>query len=419
MRRALWSAVFTAISWSFCGSAFADGVILNGVSAHTIGRGGTNIAHFDNGSVLHDNPAAMARMPDGTTFQIGVTGLITDFQYSDLQNDTGGQHQLYPLPELSIVRRCGCSPWTIGIGGFVPAGFGSIYNLEGPAPFSGTQQYKSFGSLTKLLPGVAYSVNDRLSVGATLGVAITVADLEGPYTLQGPSFLRGVPTLLDLDADGAALSWSVGLLYRVTDRTSVGLSYLSESRFEAEGTTRVVAPILGQSDYDTQLDITWPRSVGLGVRHQFCSNTVLSSDVIWYNWSKAFDGFGIHLDAPSNPQFPAVFEEFPLDWRDTVSVRVGAEQDLGCGRTLRLGYVYHRVPIPTSTITPYIPASLEHAFSIGYGWRWHCWNLNLAYMYTFGPTVSVENSGFVGGDFDQSEHRAETHAIGVSFMRRL
>jgi hypothetical protein len=40
-------------------------------------------------------------------------------------------------------------------------------------------------------------------------------------------------------------------------------------------------------------------------------------------------------------------------------------------------------------------------------------------MYTFGPEVSVGISDFVGGDFNDSEHRAQTHAISVGFQQRF
>ncbi|MEX0937408.1 MAG: outer membrane protein transport protein [Pirellulales bacterium] len=403
--------------WLLLGrAALGDGIILNGVSARTIGRGGANIGHFDNAAVLYDNPAAMSQLPTETTFELGATLLLTDFRYADAQNDATAQHTLYGLPEFSIVRSPYDSSWSFGLGAFAPAGFGAIYNLEGPAPFSGTRQYKSFGTLAKLLPGVSYRVNDRLSIGGTLGLGITVADLEGPYTLQGPT-LPGTPTLMNLDVDGAALCWSVGMMYQLTESTTVGLAYQSESRFEAEGTTHVTTPF-GESTYDTQLDITWPRSVGLGVRHELCPHRILSTDIIWFDWSSAFDDFGLHLNSPSNGLFPEAYEQFPLDWRDTVSIRVGYEQLLACDQTMRFGYVYHRVPIPNDTITPFIPAALEHAFSLGYGWMWRGWNVDAAYMYTFGPTVTVETSDFLGGDFDDARHRAETHAIGLGLMRQ-
>jgi long-chain fatty acid transport protein len=419
MRQRLLGVVALATCLSICQTSRADGVILNGVSAQTIGRGGTNIAHTDNGSILHDNPAAMTMMDTQSLFEVGGTMLITDFNYSDPDNSRKTQNRGYPLGEFSLIRRSSDARWAAGIGMFGTAGFGSQYHLEPPAPFAGPTLYKSFASLVKILPGVAFRPTDRLSIGATAGVGITVVDFEGPYVLQQTPGLAGTPTMLDLDVDGAAFVWSVGLMYEVSDSTTVGLTYQSESRFRADGETLGTVPGVGQSIFDTQLDITWPQSVGLGVRHELCEHRIISTDVIWYDWSSAFDSFGVHMTNPNNGVLPEFSDQMPLDWRDTVSIRVGFEQKFCCDKVLRLGYVYHRVPIPTGTATPYIPASLEHAFSIGYGWKMGDWETNLAYMYTFGPEVSVGTSDHVGGDFDNSEHRAQTHAIAVGFQQRF
>ncbi|MFV2068957.1 MAG: hypothetical protein ACC645_18480 [Pirellulales bacterium] len=48
MRQILIGVMSLATCLVLCQKSLADGVILNGVSAQTIGRGGTNIAHTDN-----------------------------------------------------------------------------------------------------------------------------------------------------------------------------------------------------------------------------------------------------------------------------------------------------------------------------------------------------------------------------------
>jgi long-chain fatty acid transport protein len=397
----------------WCDTAWADGVILNGVSAQTIGRGGTNIAFADNASVLHDNPASMAFMDGEAMLQIGATALFTDFYYTDPDNATRAQHQVYPLPEIAYIKRisdqCAC-----GLGVFSPAGFGSIFNLEGPAPFVGPRQYKSFGSLSKLLFGAAYVPTDFVTVGATIGPGLSFVDLEGPYTLQG----AGLPTLLDLSVDGMALVWSAGVTIQLTKTTTLGAAFQSQSKVQADGTADVITPI-GNSTYQVDADVVWPRSAGGGVRQQLGKRQVLAADVIWFDWSDAFDTFDISLTGSSNPGLPDIFEQFPLHWRDTVSTRVGYEFHRSNGHVARAGYTHHKSPIPAQTITPFIPAALEHAFSLGYGWGWRGWQINLAYMFTYGPTVSTQTSDLVGGDFDQSTHSDRTHAGAISFTRLI
>ena len=319
-------------------------------------------------------------------FEFGSTTLFTDVSYSDSQNPNTTVSQFYAMPEFSFIKKDGDLAYGLGV--FAPAGFGSRFYLEGPSSLPGEQLYKSFATLGRILPGVAYKATDRLSIGATLGVAVLVADLEGPYTLQ--SSLPGLPTRIDLDAGGAALSWSTGITYELTDATTIGVNYQSENRFKAHGTTAVDVPGLGHSEYDTRMFITFPQSVGAGIRHELCPHRILSVDLVWYDWSSAFDTIGLRLSSPSNPFFPALNEQVPLRWRDSLSTRVGYEMHFANDRRLRFGYVHHSVAIPSGTMTPYIPAALEHAFSTGFGVKCFDWNLDLAYMFSFGPTVQYD-----------------------------
>ncbi len=49
----------------------ATGVMLDSIGAVSSGRGGTNIAHSDNGVLIHDNPAAF---PLGTAISGVING---------------------------------------------------------------------------------------------------------------------------------------------------------------------------------------------------------------------------------------------------------------------------------------------------------------------------------------------------------
>jgi long-subunit fatty acid transport protein len=346
--------------------------------------------------------------------------LFTQFDYGDPDNgQSRAQNQVYPLAEIGYIRRMS-DTWTIGAGIYTPTGFGSIYGLNGPAPFSGVQKYESFGSLTKMLVGASYTPADCdcISIGATIGPGLSFVNLEGPYTLQGPT-APGLPTLLDMGVSGVGFTWSIGASCQLTQRTSVGLSYLGEVNITADGTVGLISP-LGMTTYDAEASIAWPRSLGAGIRHQWSDRIVVATDVIWYNWSNAFDSIDLALRDPTNGAYPPMASEsFPLQWRDTVSTRVGLEYQFCNGHVGRMGYVHHRSPIPANTITPWIPGALENAFSLGYGFDWRGWNTNVSYMFSYGPTVEVGTSAFIGGDFDQSVHRNKSHAVSFSLSRML
>ena len=405
-----------------CQVAFADGLIRDGIGAISIGRGGTNQGFADNGAILHDNPAAMVNIGPRSFFDVSIDTLACDLHYTDADpNDASGFVRPLPLPEVAFIRRSEDGDFAWGIGAFVPAGFSASYNMTNP--IVGPEPYKAIGGLCKLLPGAAYRLTDNLSIGGTIGLALSHAELEGPWTIQsGP--LAGVPTIMDLQATGVAPTGSIGLQYQATERTTLGVCYSTESRFILDGNMK--AQVFGfgpplSSQFDAELDLVWPRSLSLGVKHDLCDCQRVSADVIWFDWSHAFNQMDLTLTNSTNPVFPllvgpTIKDVYPLGWRDTVSLRLGYEWDQTCCDTWRLGYVYHDSPVPDATLTPYLDGVLEHAFSVGYTRHGSRAMLNLAYQYSFGPERNVGQSDLVGGDFSNSTFSAQAHWACIGLL---
>lgn len=403
----------------------ADGVIRDSVGPIPGGRGGANIGYADNGAVLLSNPAGMTNLRGNGWFEIGVDGLVTDLEHADQQSSSDNEAWAFGIPMLSVMQKSDDERWAAGIGVFVPAGFGAQWDLNAPPFFGDSATYKSVGGLIKIIPGVAYQVTDRLSVGATLGVAVSHAELEGPFVLQtGP--LAGVPTRLDLQATGAAPTWSVGTQYKLTDRTVIGAVYTSEDRFRMEGSARAdvfgLAPVPVPSSFDAEVDLVWPQSVGVGVQHQINDRHRVGVDVIWFDWSHAFDQLDLKLSNPTNPMFrmlgPRIQDSFPLDWEDSITVRTGYEYHWTRQDILRTGYVFNSDTVPNATLTPYIPAILDHTVSAGYSRIWRDYWFNVAYNYAWGSDRHVGDSAIVGGDFDNTYFKSQAHWLYFSIARQ-
>lgn len=407
------------------GYVFADGVIRDGQGARSTGRGGVNLAFFDTGLTILDNPAGMSNINATQLTDFGFDVLFTDLDYQDPQNpQTSPSNSPIPVGHFAFVKKTRDPRFTIGVGGFSVAGFSSKYQLEPVAPFAGTQTYKAVGLLGKALGALSFAATDRLSIGANFGVAVNHMELEGPYFLQGPSPFRGTPTLLDLQATGAEITWATGLQYHLLPTTTVGVRYQSQSSFRLDGNSLITIDGLGTSRFDTEFNIVWPQSFGFGLRHEFNRSSVFGFDVEWRDWSSAFDQFGVRLTNPDNPIFANVIgsellEEFPLNWRDVFSFRFGWERHVSVDRTVRAGYVFHRNPIPDSTLTPFIQATLEHAFSVGMTQRIGSCEFDCAYQFSTGRDRSVATSDFIGGDFDQSRISTSAHWASVGVIKRF
>ena len=203
----------------------------------------------------------------------------------------------------------------------------------------------------------------------------------------------------------------------------LGMVYTSETRFRLDGSLNVDISGLGpspvSSGFDAGVDLVWPRSAGIGILHALGDRQRLSADVLWYNWSHAFDRLDLRLTNATNPALgafgPEITDSFPLNWKNSVSVWVGYEFFLTEADIPRAGYIYNSRVVPSTTLTPYIPGILDHTFSVGYGKRiGHC-HFDLAYQFAFGPERHVGVSEIVGGDFNFSEIKAQAHWLFLSF----
>lgn len=397
----------------------ANGAIRNGMGARSIGRGGTNIAFADNGVVLYDNPAGMVNIEGCGLADFGADLLITNTSFSNALNTKTSAHtNPFPMGHVALFKKSANGRWTYGLGMYSPAGFSSKYVMNIGAPFNEPMTSKSVCLKSDILPGIAYKVNGRLSLGASLGVSWCHLELEGPYYLQGPNAMAGTPLRLDLQSTGAAMVWSLGMQYALTDKTMLGLTYKSATNFQMHGTSVGDIPGTGSSLYDLRLDAVFPQSIGLGLKRELCKHRTLSVDLVWYNWSKAFDSFNLYLTNPRTPGFPELYEEYPLRWRDSLTVRVGYEQQICKNLVLRLGYAHHTNPIPKGTLSPYIQTILEHSFTTGLGWDMgNDWEANLGYEFCFSSPQTVGTSDFLGGLFDNSVNRAQAHFMAFSLQK--
>jgi long-subunit fatty acid transport protein len=167
--------------------------------------------------------------------------------------------------------------------------------------------------------------------------------------------------------------------------------------------------------------LIWPRSLSFGVKHDLSRRHQVAADVFWYDWKHAFNHVDLALSNPSNPMVAALvgptnFQSIPLNWHDTVSLRLGYQFMPSSFSTWRAGYVYHTSPTPNNTLTPLTDGILTHAFSLGHSRRINRAWLNVSYQYSFSPTRHVGTSILAGGDFSNSTLNAQAHWVNLGVL---
>ena len=397
--------------------AQADGLILDGVGPISGGRGGTNQGFSDNAAIILDNPAGMMNVAGEGLAELGIDTVTPVVNYSDPYNDVQSKVRPLPLPNLGYIRKSANGQWAWGIGAFVPAGFGASYGVMNE-PNTGANLLRSQGGMAKLLPALSFRATERLSLGIAVGIGFSYASFEGPLYLQSPP-LAGVPAILDMEGTGVAPVGSVGMQYKLTEKTTIGATYTEQSNFWLHGSTNatLLPGFLIESRFNSKFKLKWPRSVAVGIKHDICPHRRVSADVIWYDWAHAFNNIELAFYDASNPFLPGqVNQTLPLNWTNSVSMRLGYETDVTDVDTFRFGYVYHSSPSPDSTLNPYLDGILEHGFSLGYSRKFSRATLNAGYQYYFGDTRHVDTSGLIGGQFNDSTMKAEAHIAMLSLL---
>ncbi len=424
----------------------AHGVVLDSVGGTSSGRGGTNISHADNGTLIHDNPAALVNMPQGKLLDMNLEFLYPDVDYEDSFDSDHSKHQAFILPSFSLVyKKSEESKFAFGLGAFTSAGFGTEFRLNhsmnretpsGNVPVSfGEQKYRSKASLVKLLAAISYKVNDRFSLGFSVGPSVQRLDLEMPYTLQTGAF-TGLSVMSDISTHfGYGLTYTLGAQFKVTDNTVIGMSFVSESKATLRGDADLFLPdeapesalfVNKQAEYDFKSDVEWPRTIGIGISHKMGKSNKFAFDVVWFDWSSAFGSFNLELTDGGNAEFDAVLgskvnDDFPMDWDSTFAFRFGYEY-FHKGKNddiFRFGYIFNDNPVPKDTQVPLIPGTLKHVFTTGYSHKWDKWEFDVASQFMMSDRDNVGTSQIVGGDFDDSSMKVKAYRLFLGMKYRF
>src|SRR5262249_37555031 len=112
--------------------AGADGIISDALSPASAGRGGTNLAHSDNTSIIVENPASMASICEGI-FDFGGLTLFGNLGYSNVRNQNEKGRTSFPenpgvLPQFGVVLPIQ-ERIRIGFGSHATAGYGTNFDM--------------------------------------------------------------------------------------------------------------------------------------------------------------------------------------------------------------------------------------------------------------------------------------------------
>lgn len=170
-----------------------------------------------------------------------------------------------------------------------------------------------------------------------------------------------------------------------------------------------------QGEYDLDLEMKMPMSIGCGMSYVATPKLNVSFDVIWTNWSNAFDKMTMTMTNGTNSNINTMIGssdfvfEFPLKWEDNITLKLGGEYICTDQFTFRMGYAYNSNPTPESTVFPIFPAIVQHHITMGASYKIsEKFLLNVAVEKGLNNSLTASNPSDVQSEFSGSTSELET-----------
>ncbi len=376
MNRACWAILSVCLAL-VPGTGFAQGHMLHGVGAVNSSMGGAGVAlPVESLGALTFNPALM------TAGEGNQVSFSTEFFKDGLKIETRAgtlSQRIDPLIQVGVVPAIG---WTmrapngrmaIGFGLLGVAGFRTDYAQDDGNVLMLVQP-KGFGrvatdyQLSKIPVAVAFQVNPRLSIGASLNlyrgtlVIIPLPVATPDYDASGQPYLPWAANPVSRFGVGG----QIGFSYKVRDMVTVGASYQTYAKFKRFEWSAVnndpTSPAWGLA---RTIGIQWdaPSIVTFGVGLHPGSRTQVAVDGQWTKYDNV-EGLGGPGGVDTvNKRLVGV------GWRNIWTFKVGAQHQVSEKMTLRAGYNHSQTPIRSDLVETSMgtPATFQKHFTLGMG----------------------------------------------------
>ncbi|WP_205833262.1 OmpP1/FadL family transporter [Azohydromonas caseinilytica] len=374
-----------------CSLAQAGGFQLLEQNASGIGNAyAGSAAVADNASTIFFNPAGMTELRDR---EISLGGSLVDLsaEFTDRGSLTGPSSTLRGnggdagstalVPNAYLSWRLSPQLWA-GIGISAPFGLKTEYDDQ----WVGAAQALSFEVKTiNINPSLAFKVNDTLSVGA----GVSYQKLDADYVRNISALGRPAAPLplststVRFKADDWSWGWNVGVLFKPSPDTRLGVSYRSAIKHSVAGNLRTSAPapfgpaVEGIGDSDAYARIKLPETLILSAVQRVNPQWEVLGDVSWTRWNSIQDVLIMRTTSVATPR-PGRSEDLAggtaqtleARFRNSWRVAVGANYNLNSAWTLKGGLAFDRTPVrgPETTLVS-LPDANRTWLAVGAQWR--------------------------------------------------
>jgi long-chain fatty acid transport protein len=341
-------------------------------------------------------------------------GLTVAYKFSDNFSAGVSAHLVYGMLEFGMPYSLDPSVMQGVVNPSTGMTFGQMFSAPPPNGF-GYNEVTASANMTGLTGfgfngkiGLAYKVNDQLSFGLSYTMPTSLTFKNGKASMDMTAQMN--------DAFGKAMQ-----------------GYLAQNpgKTQAEAQAAVMAQFAGlgidlskgvAANYDLNVDLKFPQSFGFGTSYVISNSLKIAADLEWINWANAFDKMTIKLSNGANPNINRMLGntgtfnlDFPMNWKNSVVVKLGGEYSINSDLIVRLGYVYGGNPVPETTIFPIFPAIVENHLTIGASYKVSApLTINAAFEMALNKSLTASNPSLIANEYNGSTSQLSTSLIHLS-----
>ena len=247
-------------------------------------------------------------------------------------------------------------------------------------------------------PVASYWVTPTLVVGA--GAQIEFADVALKSAYPGIGGLAGPNPNAVINGDGFGFGYTLGLLWRPSNGTSVGAGFRSSVEHTLDGET-LVAGVEALGRAKVSADLEMPAIATLSIRQRVGSRITILGTMEWTDWSDLQQVVvKSHTNNPAlGAASGAVLTALPFHWHDGWFFSGGGEFEVNDRTTLRAGAAWEESPIRNAAerLTR-VPDTDRTWLSVGATYRLGpVTSVDLAYAHVFFEDGAIDRTTEIPG----------------------
>lgn len=383
-RNILVAAVLCGLNASVHAAGFA---LANQAGSGTGNAFAGNTAVVEDASIAWLNPAGMTELKSDTHISTSAHLVMPKAQFTNdgstlpgAGTADGGKNGV--VPGVYVVHRLN-DKMSAGLSVNVPFGLGTEYsdNWVGRA-----HALESTIKTLNINPSIAYKVNDQLSVGA----GISAQSMEVKLKSVANPAIGATATIAG--KDDVSVGGNVGLLYKPTEKTQIGLHYRSGIDHKLKGTVKFDSPLTALNDNVTA-DADLPAHASLSVGHKVNDKLEVMGDVTRTKWSsyeriRVVKSNGVDLS-----------NEYQ-GWKDANRYAIGANYQYSERLKLRGGIALDESPVPNAQLrSPRTPDNDRTWVAVGANYKVKKnFDVDVAYTHISTKSTPIENTKTIGAN---------------------